>query len=861
MSNDQAPAITPVRHAAGDFIWTEGEAKPFHYYLYARRSFDLEGPPRTARLRITAADRYLLYVNGAYVDRGPARSDPRRKSYDTHDVTDLLTSGRNVVAVRAYHYGTPAQWEGGWGSLSGNGYTVGERAGLWAEIEVTDAQGVTQTIGTDEAWRLAPAKAWRRDVEHIVYLVGNTEVYDANADPTDWMAVDFDDSAWTPAWVIPLEQVQWFLLEEREIPSIREEEALAARLVTVGEVIDLGRPGQTDIPELLNDEPHFPLEHARAENAAAVLAGDGSVAELQGRFAHEHGIRTPYLILDFGRQVFGFPRVRLRSKQGAILDMTYGQQLINGRIPAALRYGDRYIARDGEQTWEIADYKQFRYLHLTVRSTYDPVQIESISVNTYRYPTAQRGRFQCSDPVLTQVWQACVDTNDLHMEDSIVCDAYRERAPWGTGDGSHGVHVVYAAWGDIPLSDRFLRLVPLSDRGDGKLSMVYPPDVPPTHCNMVFMPQWSTRVREHYLFTGRRWVLEELYPSVQRQLDWFAPYRDSSGLLRDVPHGILIDWAPNDFRGASLIMNCVYLKGLEDAAWLALQVGQASDAERWQAIHAEVRTALREGCWEAERGLYNDAVYQGGRTGVVSDLGNAYAILYGVATDDQVAGIAEHLAEPHPDLVSCSPLFYGYVADALLVGGAHGAVRRINARYAQMMEATDNPTMWEGWQPFTAGRSLKTDDDYLHRDQRGSVQPAGVRSLVHSGADLTGYVLSTRVLGVLPTLPGFERCEIRPRTRGLDSAGGVFPAPQGDIEIDWRKNNGTLELKLRIPAGVTADTVLDRDAGRAATLSVDGDPVGLDDADGLARKRARADADSVRIELDAGVHVLELTQI
>ena len=210
MSNDQAPAIAPVRHAAGRFVWTEGEAKPFHYYLYARRSFDLEGPPRAAQLRITAADRYLLYVNGAYVDRGPARSDPRRKSYDTHDVTDLLTSGRNVVAVRAYHYGTPVQWQGGWGSLSGNGYTVGERAGLWAEVEVTDAQGVTRTIGTDEAWRLAPAKAWRRDVDHIVYLVGNTEVYDANADPTDWMAVDFDDSAWTPAWVIPLEQVQWF---------------------------------------------------------------------------------------------------------------------------------------------------------------------------------------------------------------------------------------------------------------------------------------------------------------------------------------------------------------------------------------------------------------------------------------------------------------------------------------------------------------------------------------------------------------------------------------------------------------------------------------------------------------------------
>jgi hypothetical protein len=42
-----------------------------------------------------------------------------------------------------------------------------------------------------------------------------------------------------------------------------------------------------------------------------------------------------------------------------MLDMTYGQQLLGGRIPPALRYGDRYIARQGEQTWELAEYKQF----------------------------------------------------------------------------------------------------------------------------------------------------------------------------------------------------------------------------------------------------------------------------------------------------------------------------------------------------------------------------------------------------------------------------------------------------------------------------------------------------------------------
>ena len=72
-----------------------GEAKPYHRYLYARRSFELDGAPASAKLHVTAADRYLLYVNGVYLGRGPARSDPRRKSYDTYDVAPHLLAGRN----------------------------------------------------------------------------------------------------------------------------------------------------------------------------------------------------------------------------------------------------------------------------------------------------------------------------------------------------------------------------------------------------------------------------------------------------------------------------------------------------------------------------------------------------------------------------------------------------------------------------------------------------------------------------------------------------------------------------------------------------------------------------------------------
>ena len=70
------PAVWPVRHRTGHFIWIEGEAKPHHFFLFARGRVHVPQEPVAARLHITASDRYVLYVNGHYVGRGPARSDP-----------------------------------------------------------------------------------------------------------------------------------------------------------------------------------------------------------------------------------------------------------------------------------------------------------------------------------------------------------------------------------------------------------------------------------------------------------------------------------------------------------------------------------------------------------------------------------------------------------------------------------------------------------------------------------------------------------------------------------------------------------------------------------------------------------------
>ena len=72
-----------------------------------RKTFTLDQVPGRAPARITADSRYLLYLNGQEVFRGPIRSQPRRMYYDLFDLAPYLTQGENTLAVYVCYYGGP----------------------------------------------------------------------------------------------------------------------------------------------------------------------------------------------------------------------------------------------------------------------------------------------------------------------------------------------------------------------------------------------------------------------------------------------------------------------------------------------------------------------------------------------------------------------------------------------------------------------------------------------------------------------------------------------------------------------------------------------------------------------------------
>ena len=76
-------------------FWTATqEREPHETHGLFRKRLMLEAVPERVPARLTADSRYILYVNGVELGRGPIRSQPRRLHYDLYDLAPYLRLGR-----------------------------------------------------------------------------------------------------------------------------------------------------------------------------------------------------------------------------------------------------------------------------------------------------------------------------------------------------------------------------------------------------------------------------------------------------------------------------------------------------------------------------------------------------------------------------------------------------------------------------------------------------------------------------------------------------------------------------------------------------------------------------------------------
>ena len=248
----------------------------------ARRAFQLEGPIKRATVYATALGLYELRLNGRRVgDQLLApewTSYKKRVAYQTHDVTDLVRPGENVLA---------AMMGEGWyaGRLMAMArFPYGSHPRFLLQLEIELADGSRQLVLTDDDWRTT--------TEGPIRAAGiyDGETYDARRDQAGWDQPGFNDAAWTQASATELDGRKLVWLRNEPIRIVKE---LAPRQMTEPKpgvfIFDLGQNmvGWCRVRAIGTAGQTVTIRHAE------MLADDGSLYTANLRGAPQVNRYTP----------------------------------------------------------------------------------------------------------------------------------------------------------------------------------------------------------------------------------------------------------------------------------------------------------------------------------------------------------------------------------------------------------------------------------------------------------------------------------------------------------------------------------------------------------------------------------------
>jgi alpha-L-rhamnosidase len=771
-----------------------------------RKTFDLEVVPAEAPTRVTADSRYVLWVNGREVGRGPARSQPSRLRYDSHDLAQYLSAGPNVIAVLVTYYGRPMSF---WQPAPAASNTD---AALVFEAQVGD-----RMLVSDDSWRVRRSAAWSLMAGTHAGEGVPVEIVDAREVPVVWREVDFDDSNWRPAPLLPA--IHPASLGETRPPSYP-----FGRLLPRG-ISQLGgdRVGPTRVLDSsTRNAPTWTSDHPVPRVIQALLESvlRSRTPELPTTFDVAPG-EVHHLSVDFGRIVAGFVELDLEAPAGTVVDIHYREKVFrpelawSGEDPET---GARYVAAGNDDQFAALEINGLRYLHLVVHAEEAvSVTLKRLEVREHLYPRTGAAYFRSDDPGLNALYQAGIRTVQLNSLDAYTDCPTREQRAW-VGDAVVHQMVDLATNEDWGLARNYLELSD-SPRPDGILPMVVASDIEAS--GALTIPDWSLSwihgLHVQYWHDGDLETVRRHLPTAERVLRWYTSYVDDRGTIADVPEWNLVDWASIFLSGRSSILTALWARGLVEFAELSEAVGNAGSAAWARDLYESAADGF-EDFWDPDRALYVDHILEGQPQPAASQVAQATAIISGLAPKERWSPLVDLMTDSNRLVVRS------------WVGSETGGYD--HERFAQQMRGLP-PIDWDPEremvvaEPFfsyavhdavaRAGRAellidlVRRWEEFLVDGYDTFGECWGWGTPVHGWSSTPTRDLVWYVLGITPAEPGYRRVRVAPRLGRLREAAGAIPTPYGYVEV--RVSGVKAEIESPVPVLVIREDGMETELG------------------------------------------------
>lgn len=297
------------------WIWGGEEASPRNEWRCFRKTFRMSGDRwDRARLSITADSRYVLFVNGERIGRGPVRCWPFEQAYDTYEIGHVLKPDEdNTIAVFVMHFG-----------ISTYSYIRG-RGGLLAQLDAEESgRALEAVVVSDGSWRTERHLGHNSRAPRMSFQQAFAEKIDARRWDDRWAMPGFDDASWRQASAIGEAGMEpWTTLVPRDIPYLTEAREYPVRVESLQAVVPISWTAIIDMRAQMTEGGE---NHMNAYGYAGYAA---VVIRVSEPFRAEIGFtyRAPnvHCLLINGERI---PKERLAS---------------TGKVEAALRRGDNLV--------------------------------------------------------------------------------------------------------------------------------------------------------------------------------------------------------------------------------------------------------------------------------------------------------------------------------------------------------------------------------------------------------------------------------------------------------------------------------------------------------------------------------------
>ncbi len=359
------------------WIWDKENIGKKNVWMCFNKTVKLEKKPDKLIAYISADSKYWLYINGEnVVFEGSVKRGPDKNSgyYDSIDIAPYLKKGDNSVSALVWYWDDDTSY-----SYSGSG-----QGGF-----IFEAVNEEISIVSDESWKVKRNEAF---VDSSLYppnyrLPEYSIYFDARKDTENWLAPDFDASAWENATEYDTgSEGVYGKLYPRGIPMLK----------------DYGLKNY----ENSSDYENYTVKSLFGEKITVDIPYNAQL--------------TPYL--------------KVSAPAGKKIRITTENTLI-GAVSTT------YITKEGEQEFEAPGW--FNGEHITYKIPKGVTVIE-LKYRETGYDSEFSGDFKCDDEFMNSLWQKSLRTLYVTMRDNFMDCPDRERAQWWGDVTSEMIMTMYS---------------------------------------------------------------------------------------------------------------------------------------------------------------------------------------------------------------------------------------------------------------------------------------------------------------------------------------------------------------------------------------------------------------------------------